>query len=360
MLSRFRGSMLGSLMGDCLGSPFEGEASIGKVFLNNYFSQLGDPKKRLPFKPYTDDTAMTKSVALSLTELKGFNGQDMAKRFTKEYFAEPKRGYGSAVHDVFMGLRNSNCEDPYRPAQRQFQGMGSYGNGAAMRVAPVALMNYNDEARAIDVATMQSKITHSHKLGCQGAVLQCLAVRAALHVQPNGLNIVKFTDDLISTMRNIEKKDADVVVEVEGGDSDAPWNTTSYARRLETVKKFLEQPEPPPNEEIHGLLGVHVSALRSVPTAIYCFLVSQNPIPGIECDNKLQRCIQFAISLGGDTDTIAAMAGAISGAYLGEDQVPKELLRHCEAVKDVLSWADKLHDASSTVQFSNEATSNSV
>ncbi|ODN02079.1 Poly(ADP-ribose) glycohydrolase ARH3 [Orchesella cincta] len=352
MLSRFRGSMLGSLMGDCLGGPFEGDAVVSRTHLNNYFQQLRDPKKRLPFKPYTDDTAMTKSVALSLIDNKGYNAQDMAKRFTKEYFAEPKRGYGSAVHDVFMGLRNSNCEDPYRPAQRQFQGMGSYGNGAAMRVAPVALMAHNDEAAAIEIATMQSKITHSHKLGYQGAVLQCLAVRAALHTQPDDLNVVKFTDDLIAKMREIEKKDADTVVEDVGEESDAPWNTTSYARRLETVKSFLQKPEPPPMEEIHGLLGVHVSALKSVPTAIYCFLASQKSLPGIECNNnKFQRCIHFAISLGGDTDTIAAMSGAIAGAFFGEEHIPQELLRHCEAVKNALSWADKLCEASSNAKL---------
>lgn len=66
----------------------------------------------------------------------------------------------------------------------------------------------------------------------------------------------------------------------------------------------------------------------------------------LKCQNKLHRCLQFAISLGGDTDTIAAMAGAISGAQVGEDGLPEPLLRHCEAVKDVISWADKLFEMS--------------
>jgi len=58
------------------------------------------------------------------------------------------------------------------------------------------------------------------------------------------------------------------------------------------------------------------------------------------------RSIQFAISLGGDTDTIASMAGSISGAHLGYEAIPKELLRHCEAPEKILKVADDLYAAS--------------
>lgn len=162
--------------------------------------------------------------------------------------------------------------------------MGSYGNGAAMRVHPVALMYNHDEPKAIEVARAQAKITHYHKLGHQGAVLQTLAVGMALRSGVDNLNVDQFTDDLIVKMKQIESQESDsnAIEATEGEDLDAPWNTKSYAKRLETVKRFLAQPEPPPLEEIHGLLGVHVSALKSVPTAIYCFLASQKPLPGLE------------------------------------------------------------------------------
>lgn len=100
LASRFRGSMLGSLVGDCLGQPFEGEdRPISKSVLNSYFEKLHDsslkgtlfmslilkpelihPLLSVPFKSYTDDTAMTFSVAQSLINKNQFDPQDMAKK----------------------------------------------------------------------------------------------------------------------------------------------------------------------------------------------------------------------------------------------------------------------------------------
>ena len=60
-------------------------------------------------------------------------------RFVNEYYSQPKRGYGMNVVDVFRALRDSKFEDVFLPAKLQFNGSGSYGNGAAMRIAPIAL-----------------------------------------------------------------------------------------------------------------------------------------------------------------------------------------------------------------------------
>ena len=88
---------------------------------------------------YTDDTAMARQLADSLAEQNGLDEKDLARRFTEEYFAEPYRGYGGGVIDVFRKLRSSGLSEPLQPAREQFNGTGSYGNGAAMRVHPVAL-----------------------------------------------------------------------------------------------------------------------------------------------------------------------------------------------------------------------------
>lgn len=55
-----------------------------------------------------------------------------------------------------------------------------------------------------------------------------------------------------------------------------------------------------------------------------------------------RRTIQYAISLGGDTDTIASMAGAIAGAYLGVETINKNLQKHCELHDETLEMADNL------------------
>lgn len=55
-----------------------------------------------------------------------------------------------------------------------------------------------------------------------------------------------------------------------------------------------------------------------------------------------RRTIQYAITLGGDTDTIASMAGAIAGAYLGVEAINENMLKHCEFHEEMLEMADDL------------------
>lgn len=59
----------------------------------------------------------------------------------------------------------------------------------------------------------------------------------------------------------------------------------------------------------------------------------------------MRRTLQYAITLGGDTDTIACMAGAIMGAYLGEEGINKSILKHCEKYQDIVTLADQLYAA---------------
>jgi poly(ADP-ribose) glycohydrolase ARH3 len=67
---------------------------------------------------------------------------------------------------------------------------------------------------------------------------------------------------------------------------------------------------------------------------IYCF----------QTENPFRRTIQYAISLGGDTDTIANMAGAIAGAYYGYGTISENIQKHCEATEQFIANADKLHE----------------
>ncbi|CAG7831620.1 unnamed protein product [Allacma fusca] len=328
-----------------MGSPFEGEAHIGRTHLSNYFNQILDPSIKVPFKPYTDDTAMTKQSAISLIENKSFNAQDMVKKFANEYFHNPKRGYGSAIGDIFFNLRRTNYADPYGPASMQFKGLGSYGNGAAMRVAPVALFAYHhcsdgdnhDVTPIVNLVTDASKVTHSNKLGYRGAILQALAIRLALLLDKDDFDTISFANELIQYMTQMEVGD-DPDDPIDGG--------KSFVTKLELVKQYLNSTEEPHIEEIQNKLGVHVSALDSVPTAIYCFLAAQKPLESVPVDCKFHRCIHYAISLGGDTDTIASMAGAIIGAHMGDEVIPNQFLVHCEHSEDIRKIADDLYEAS--------------
>ena len=142
MLNKFRGTLVGALVGDCLGSKYEGVSCIIPwAEVTDYtLTRIKDNKEAIP---YTDDTAMTRAICKSLTEEKKYDNRSMAQEFVQEFFKEPDRGYGAAVGKVFERLRDTNPEDVTLPARSQFDGQGSHGNGAAMRISPVALFSGN-------------------------------------------------------------------------------------------------------------------------------------------------------------------------------------------------------------------------
>jgi hypothetical protein len=93
-------------------------------------------------------------------------------RFVKEYFGDPRRGYGEQVVEIFHKLRVQKFGDPFGPAKEQFGGAGSYANGGAMRVAPLALFCHSDYNELINLVEQSAKLTHTHQEGYDGTILQ--------------------------------------------------------------------------------------------------------------------------------------------------------------------------------------------
>ncbi|MEE6484285.1 hypothetical protein FKM82_013826 [Ascaphus truei] len=316
-VSRFRGSLLGALLGDCLGAVFEGQTSVSNRWLCEYLGTVEKGDKQEGALTYTDDTAMARSVVQSVLANPEFNAEDLANRFTDEYNNDPDRGYGMAVVHVFEKVASGEYRSVFTPAKEQFDGKGSYGNGAAMRVVgiPLAYPGLQD-------------------------IIRALAVHFALQGEQSRET---FLQHLLSHMHDVE---AD-----EKSRSDArelELEEFPYCSRLKKIREFLERGHVSRNDVV-AELGNGIAALESVPTAIYAFLRCMDPVAELPSQyNSLQRTIAFCISLGGDTDTIATMAGAIAGAYHGEEQVPLSWKLCCEAHKDAESWGEQLHQLYST------------
>lgn len=327
-LCRFRGALLGALMGDCMGSLFEGKTPSVRAVLN-VMDKDGKPK----VLTYTDDTAMTRSMVQSLLENKGFDAKDLADRFTKEYFKDPDRGYGAGVIHVFEKLCSGEYSNVFTPAKEQFNGKGSYGNGAAMRAVaiPLAFPNIDD---IIEYAKTSGKLTHASSLGYNGAVLQALAVHYALQGESRDSFLSRLLEDMVRI--EADEKSRSDAMELELGEF-------PYCKRLEKIKEFLDK-GCVPREDVVDQLGNGVAALESVPTAIYAFLHCMGPVEELPKEfNNLQRTLGYCFLLGGDTDTIATMAGAIAGAYHGDKQVPSEWKLRSESYEDAEKWAEELH-----------------
>lgn len=296
--AKFLGSFLGSAVGDALGAPWEGRMMPRNediVLVANNMQQL----------IYTDDTHMTIGVAQSLIENKGFDGKHMAETFVRNYESEPWRGYGPGPPRVFHMIKNGEAWD--KAAEKLYAG-GSWGNGAAMRVAPVGLLYSHHPQMLRHIAYTSSHITHSHELGKEGAALQAYAVALALNT-PSNEEIQAET--FLSRLRDFVRHPV-------------------YQQKIAQVAELLTVQD---KTKVVSALGNGIEAPRSVPTAIYCFL--KHP-------RSLKDAIIYAISLGGDTDTIAAMVGAISGAYLGEDAIPRQWRERLENKDHIESLAEEL------------------
>lgn len=261
---------------------------------------------------WTDDTHMTLAFAESLIECGGFDGDHLARTFAQRYREEPWRGYGAGPPQVFALLERGTG---WREAgQRLFGGQGSFGNGAAMRVAPAGLLGRSDPTEAVRLARESALVTHAHELGRQGAALQARAVAFLADVPIGRLD----TSGLMAALREA---------------APAP----EYGRQLDALLAI--RPEASAGEAA-TVLGHGISATEAVPAALHAFLRH----PGSFVD-----AVRRAIMLGGDTDTIAAMAGALAGAFLGLSAVPATWRNRLEDADRILAVADGLHRLAESV-----------
>lgn len=161
MMSLPRLSLHGLSIGDALGDQFFGQESAVLERISRRDVPPG------PW-PYTDDTVMAVAV-LELLEEHGEIHQDLlAARFARDYSRDDKRGYGGTAHRILRGLNEG--VDWKTASSEVFGGMGSMGNGAAMRVAPLGAFFRHDPARMVEQAMLSAEVTHAHPEAQAGAV----------------------------------------------------------------------------------------------------------------------------------------------------------------------------------------------
>ncbi|MFJ1757188.1 ADP-ribosylglycohydrolase family protein [Kitasatospora sp. NPDC088134] len=162
--------------------------ALGDAFGERWFKRFRPPqealdqigRRRTPEEPewrWTDDTAMALCVYRTLLDDGGVNRNRLAAMFGAGLLADPARGYGHGMYRLLPVL----AERPGSWAQEAvelFDGEGSLGNGAAMRVAPLGAWFAADLDEAAEQARYSAEVTHAHPEGIAGAV--AVAVAAAL------------------------------------------------------------------------------------------------------------------------------------------------------------------------------------
>ncbi len=276
------GAGLGSFVGDALGMPVEG---FGPGRIEALYGRLDRMVHgRLPAGSYTDDTQMMVAILEALVEERGFSPQAVAMRFVANF--DPARGYGGRIAGVMSRLAGGTS---WRDA-----GTDSFGNGAAMRIAPIGLFFFNDLDALTRAAKECSIITHRHPEGVAGGVAQALGVALALRAGISGEKPVP--EDFLGTIaRHIGELD-------EG-----------FAHRLVGLSD-LDRGNL--KAGIRELFRCSVKAVDAVPPALACFLYT----------DSFKDALVAAVGLGGDTDTIGAMTGALAGAFYGKKAIPRDWL----------------------------------
>ena len=169
---RFEGCLLGLAVGDALGGKFEAQSADAlRARFPTVEHLIAYPQEEIW---YTDDTQMAIGVCEALIERGEIVEEVLCRAFVANYV--PSRGYGRGARAVLDAMEDGR--DHRQVAERHFPG-GSFGNGAAMRVAPVGLLFRDDRRRLWEQARLSALPTHLHPLGVEGARLTALAVAPA-------------------------------------------------------------------------------------------------------------------------------------------------------------------------------------
>ncbi len=301
---RFVGSILGLAIGDALGMPFEGW-SPDQIRQNwNDRAFLPSPPRGLGAGQYTDDTLMAICHLKSLIDSGGMVPEDTAQKFIEWFDSGNLRGIGRSTAISMQRLKKGS---PWQESGAV--GEFAAGNGGAMRIAPVGLFLYNDIPSLKEAVHQAVVLTHNNTEAIAGAtaVAYMVARAAKGDLEP---------DTAITETREFVGHSA----------------VSKNLAKAETLLRDGTRPE-----EALDILGTSGYVVETVASAAFCFLYSPQDFEGT---------VANAVMGGIDTDTTAAVAGAISGAFNGASKIPQDWINGLEDNEALASMAGKLFELS--------------
>jgi ADP-ribosylglycohydrolase len=309
-LDQFSGCLLGLALGDALGAPVEAAAPAeARAHAQRLRSgTLGDDAG---FGQVTDDTQLARALLTSILASDGFDPAHFAATLRAEVEGPGVIGAGPATLGVARALSRgvpwhlAGLPAPYA------------GNGAAMRVAPLGLLFSHDDERLTRMVVGQSRVTHHDPRAVAAALVVAGAV--ALAARPGRLEPAAALDALSRLVGSIEPVVADAVAGL------TEWIALSPERASRRVHELGLEPEPR-----EGWRGISAYAVSSVCWSLYAAF--RSPEDYVEA-------VAVAIEVGGDTDSMAAMAGAIVGARVGATGLPSSSMKRVHD-RGLWDWAE--------------------
>lgn len=301
------GTMVGCAVGDALGAPFEFMSALQKDLKewDGSFKPGGRLRKENKAGQYTDDTVATICLAESLIECNGFDVENVANKYLDWYKSGNFRGMGSTTNHALWRLKMGSSWKESGMVGKEFG-----GNGTAMRVAPIGIFYRDNVEKLIEAAINDATITHNSKEPKMGSV--AIAIGTALMInekEKSSENKLKILDSVIEVIKKLGQS---VVL-----------------NKLNLAKKLL-------NEDISPSIALEKIGTggyvpETVGSSYYCFIKG----------NSFKESVIMAVKGGKDSDTTAAITGAITGTWYGLDGIPKEYYS-VEDFEKLKSLGDKL------------------
>ena len=284
-------SLLGVSIGDAFGESFFGEESV-------MLDLIGKRKMPETSWEFTDDTVMSIAVFEQLEKNGHINQDELARSFVKNHHTDPLRGYGSTARRI---LREIEEGKPWPEASAAvFEGMGSKGNGAAMRATCIGAYFHDDPKLCLENAEKSAQVTHFNLEAICGAMATAKAT--ALATQVGRLQLQLGGNEFIREVAQ-HLPDCDTKSKILKG------LQLSKDAHPETLSKVLGN-------------GTGIMAQDTVPLAIW---MAAHHLHSFE--ESLWQTIQVL----GDRDTLCAIVGGITVMSSGKETIP-------------LSWKQNVED----------------
>ena len=309
--SRCRGCMLGLAIGDALGAPVEGMmmCQIRGAFGDDGITDL-HPWRDHPAGSVTDDTQMSLATAEALVRTKAAgDGELLDAEYAPAVWAayldwlvsqdDPRhrRGPGRTCLTALATGTMGTIEKPINDSK---------GCGGVMRVAPAGLAFRPEEA--FRQAAAFAAITHGHPSG----YLSSAALAAIVSHVIEGLTLREAAAGAMKLLENEEGAHETVM-------------------KLDEAMRFVERRAPP--ERALAVLGEGWVGEEALAIAFFC--AGRYP-------DDLRQALFAAVNHSGDSDSTGSIAGAIVGAWLGEEGIPAEWSSKIEAKEKLVTAADEI------------------
>lgn len=278
----------GIALGDCFGQTFFVKDEVA-------YQRIRERKILEESWHFTDDTVMGIGIYRILEKYGEINQDKLAEIFARNYLLDWHRGYGGTAHSILREIGEG--ADWREVAPKVFNGMGSMGNGAAMRAAPIGAYFADDLDKVMYEAGKSAEVTHSHIEGIVGAL--AVAAAAALIWNKKAGEYFKEGKDFLYDIAQMLPE------------SDTKYKILSAASikresKIEFVVSVLGN-------------GVKLTAQDTVPFCLWCVAYYYE---------SLEEALWKAVSALGDRDTICAIVGGIVSLY--ENKVPRKWLDYME------------------------------